>query len=85
MLLGLPALRSLSLVDSGISQESLAHVGRCTKLTRLELQVRCSCKCCWCLFLFCWLCWAYPVVCACVVKCHRMGVLLVCCMHVSAD
>jgi hypothetical protein len=43
VLLGLPALRSLSLVDSGISQESLAHVGRCTKLTRLELQVRYTC------------------------------------------
>jgi hypothetical protein len=41
VLLGLPGLRSLSLLDSGISQESLAHVGRCTKLTRLELQVGC--------------------------------------------
>jgi hypothetical protein len=39
-LTGLPALRSLSLVDGSIGEDSLAHVGRCTKLTRLELQVR---------------------------------------------
>lgn len=40
VLLGLPALRSLSLVDADIGEGSLVHVGRCTKLTRLELQVR---------------------------------------------
>ena len=39
VLLGLPALRSLSLVDGDIHEDCLAHVGRCTKLTRLELQV----------------------------------------------
>lgn len=39
VLTGLPALRSLSLVDGATGEESLAHVGRCTKLTRLELQV----------------------------------------------
>lgn len=39
VLLRLPALRSLSLVDGAVRDESLAHVGRCTKLTRLELQV----------------------------------------------
>lgn len=39
VLLGLPLLRSLSLVDGDISEDSLASVGRCTKLTRLELQV----------------------------------------------
>jgi len=38
VLLGLPLLRSLSL-DGDISEDSLASVGRCTKLTRLELQV----------------------------------------------
>lgn len=37
VLLGLPLLRSLSL-DGDISEDSLASVGRCTKLTRLELQ-----------------------------------------------
>jgi hypothetical protein len=40
VLQGLPGLASLSLVEAGISEDSLAHVGRCTKLTRLELQVR---------------------------------------------
>lgn len=39
VLLELPALRSLSLADAAIRDDSLVHVGRCTKLTRLELQV----------------------------------------------
>jgi hypothetical protein len=39
VLTGLPALRSLSLADGGIGEDSLAHVGRCSRLTRLELQV----------------------------------------------
>lgn len=38
VLLELPALRSLSLADATIRDDSLVHVGRCTKLTRLELQ-----------------------------------------------
>ncbi|WIA15536.1 hypothetical protein OEZ85_002170 [Tetradesmus obliquus] len=37
-LTGLGALRSLSLVDGLLGEDCLAHVGRCTKLTRLELQ-----------------------------------------------
>jgi hypothetical protein len=44
VLLRLPALRSLSLVDGAIRDESLAHVGRCTKLTGLELQVSIGAK-----------------------------------------
>jgi hypothetical protein len=42
-LTGLPALRSLSLMDGSIGEDCLAHVGRCTKLTRLELQVTQGC------------------------------------------
>eukprot|EP00775_Hariotina_reticulata_P008860 gene8860-9039_t len=38
VLTGLPALRSLSLADGGIGEDSLVHVGRCSRLTRLELQ-----------------------------------------------
>uniref|UniRef100_A0A383V4C9 F-box domain-containing protein n=1 Tax=Tetradesmus obliquus TaxID=3088 RepID=A0A383V4C9_TETOB len=37
-LTGLGALRSLSLVDGSLGEDCLALVGRCTKLTRLELQ-----------------------------------------------
>ncbi|WIA35739.1 hypothetical protein OEZ86_004140 [Tetradesmus obliquus] len=37
-LTGLGALRSLSLVDGSLGEDCLAHVGRCSKLTRLELQ-----------------------------------------------
>jgi hypothetical protein len=56
-LTGLPALRSLSLMDGSFGEDCLAHVGRCTKLTRLELQVRGSCNrlhtlcCCACMIL----------------------------------
>lgn len=36
----LSSLRSLSLADSNVAEDALTHVGRCTRLTRLELQVR---------------------------------------------